>query len=51
VLQIDPAFAPNFDHLSVRIAGHDTVIDLSHDASVTLAGVITPLTPHDKLIG
>jgi hypothetical protein len=39
-----------FAHLSVRVVGHDTVIDLGHDASLTLAGVITPLTAHDMLI-
>jgi len=51
VLQIDPAIAADFAHLSVHIVGHDTVIDLGHDASITLAGVITPLTPQDILIG
>jgi hypothetical protein len=39
-----------FAHLSVHVVGHDTVIDLGHDASLTLAGVITPLTAHDVLI-
>ena len=51
VLQIDPAVAVDFAHLSIQVVGHDTVIDLGHDASITLTGVITPLTPHDFLIG
>ena len=50
VLQIASTIAADFAHLSVHIVGHDTVIDLGHDASVTFAGVIAPLTPHDVLI-
>jgi hypothetical protein len=50
ILQIAPSAAVDFAHLSMQIAGHDTVIDLGHGASVTLAGVVTPLTAHDVLI-
>ncbi len=49
-IQIDSTVAVDFAHLSVHVIGHDTVIDLGQDASVTLAGVITPLTSHDVLI-
>jgi Ca2+-binding RTX toxin-like protein len=47
VIAIDSAVAVDFAHLSIQVVGHDTVIDLGHDASVTLTGVVTPLTPHD----
>jgi hypothetical protein len=50
VLQIASSVAVDFAHLTVQIVGHDTVIDLGHDASITLAGVVTPLTAHDVLI-
>jgi hypothetical protein len=50
ILQIALSAAVDFAHLSMQIAGHDTVIDLGHGASVTLAGVVTPLTAHDVLI-
>jgi hypothetical protein len=50
IIQIESAVAVDFAHLSVHVVGQDTVIDLGHDASVTLAGVITPLTSHDVLI-
>ena len=50
IIQIETAVAVDFAHLSVHVVGQDTVIDLGHDASVTLAGVITPLTSHDVLI-
>lgn len=50
VLQIDPAFGVDFSHLSLRIDGHDTIIELGHDTSLTLVGVATPLTAHDILI-
>ncbi|MDR3489136.1 MAG: hypothetical protein P4M05_30080 [Bradyrhizobium sp.] len=50
VIEIASAVAVDFAHLSIHVVGHDTVIDLGHDASVTLAGVITPLTAHDVLI-
>jgi hypothetical protein len=49
-LQIASSVAVDFAHLVVQIVGQDTVIDLGHDASITLAGVIAPLTPHDILI-
>ena len=50
VLEIPSAVASDFAHLSVQVVDHDTVIDLGHGASVTLAGVTTPLTVHDVLI-
>jgi hypothetical protein len=50
VLQIASSVAADLAHLTVQIVGHDTVIDLGHDASITLAGVIAPLTAHDVLI-
>lgn len=50
VIQIASAIAVDLAHLSVHVVGHDTVVDLGHGASVTLAGVITPLTAHDALI-
>ena len=50
ILQIASSVADDFAHLAVQVVGHDTVIDLGHDASITLAGVITPLTAHDVLI-
>jgi hypothetical protein len=50
IIQIDSTVAVDFAHLSVHVVGQDTVIDLGPDASVTLAGVITPLTSHDVLI-
>ncbi|MDB5503461.1 MAG: hypothetical protein JWR89_3363, partial [Tardiphaga sp.] len=37
-------------HLAVHVVGHDTLIDLGHGASITLTGVIAPLTQHDVLI-
>jgi hypothetical protein len=49
-IQIDSTVAADFAHLSVQVVGHDTVIDLGHGASLTLTGVITPLTAHDVLI-
>ncbi|WP_407174640.1 glycoside hydrolase family 113 [Bradyrhizobium sp. STM 3562] len=50
VLEISSTTASDFAHLSVEVVGHDTVIDLGHGASVTLAGVTAPLTAHDVLI-
>ena len=50
VLEISSALAPDLSHLSVAVVGHDTVISLEHDATITLAGVTTPLTQHDLLI-
>jgi hypothetical protein len=50
ILQIASSVAVDFAHLAVQVVGHDTVIDLGHDASITLAGVIAPLTAHDVLI-
>ncbi len=50
VIEVASSVAVDFAHLSIHVVGHDTVIDLGHDASVTLAGVIMPLTAHDVLI-
>ena len=50
VLQIAASVAVDFAHLVVHVVGHDTVIDLGHDTSIMLAGVITPLTAHNVLI-
>jgi hypothetical protein len=50
VLEISSAAASDFAHLSAQVIGHDTVVDLGHGASVTLAGLTTPLTAHDVLI-
>jgi hypothetical protein len=50
ILEIAPSAAVDFAHLSMQIFGHDTGIDLGHGASVTLTGVVTPLTAHDVLI-
>ncbi|MGY3607106.1 MULTISPECIES: glycoside hydrolase family 113 [unclassified Bradyrhizobium] len=50
VLQIDSSVASDVSHLAVHLVGHDTVIDLGHDASITLTGVTAPLTQHDLLI-
>jgi hypothetical protein len=50
VLEISSTVAADFAHLSAQIVGHDTIIDLGHGASVTLAGVTTALTVHDVLI-
>jgi hypothetical protein len=50
VLEIASTLAANLADLSTHVVGHDTVIELGHDASITLTGVVTPLTPHDVLI-
>lgn len=50
VIQIAASVATDPAHLSAHVEGHNTVIDLGHDATITLAGYTTPLTPHDVLI-
>jgi hypothetical protein len=50
VLQISSSIAKDLSQLAVHVVGHDTVIDLGHDASITLKGVVAPLTSHDVLI-
>jgi hypothetical protein len=50
VIQVDSSVAVDFAHLGVHVVGHDTIINLGHDAFITLTGVSTPLTPHDVLI-
>ena len=48
---LSAALAVDFAHLSLHIVGHDTVIDLGRDASITLTGIVAPFTSHDILIG
>ena len=50
VIQIDSSVAADIAHLSVQVVGQDTLIDLGHDASITLTGLVAPLTSHDVLI-
>ena len=50
VIQIASSIAADLSQLSVHVVGQDTVIDFGHDASVTLKGVVAPLTAHDVLI-
>jgi hypothetical protein len=38
--------AAGIAHLSVQIVGPDTVIDLGHDASITLTGVTSLAADH-----
>nr|WP_283817942.1 carbohydrate-binding domain-containing protein [Bradyrhizobium jicamae] len=49
-LQIDSSIVADIAQLNIHVVGHDTIIDLGHGASITLTGVVTPLTPHDLLI-
>jgi len=46
VIQIDSTIAADIAHLSVHVVGHDTVIDLGHDASITLTGVTSLTADH-----
>ena len=48
-IQIASAAVTDWSQFSVQVVGHDTVIDLGHDASITLTGVVAPLTQHDVL--
>ncbi|WP_295853725.1 hypothetical protein [Tardiphaga sp.] len=48
-IEISTSVAVDLAHLSVQVVGHDTLIDFGHDASITLVGVVTPLTSHDVL--
>jgi hypothetical protein len=50
VIQIASSIAHDLSQLSMHVVGHDTVIDLGHDATITLTGVVAPLTSHDLLI-
>jgi Ca2+-binding RTX toxin-like protein len=50
VIHIDSSIAKSFSELAVHVVGHDTVIDLDHDAWITLKGVVAPLTSLDVLI-
>ncbi|WP_445487744.1 glycoside hydrolase family 113 [Rhodopseudomonas sp. RCAM05734] len=50
VLEIASSIAADLEHLSVHVVGTDTIIDLGHDASIRLTGVVMPLTSHDVLI-
>jgi len=48
VIQIDTTVVTDVAQLSAHVVGHDTVIDLGHDASITLIGV-TSLTADNLL--
>ncbi len=50
VIQIASSIVKDLSQLAVHVVGQDTVIDLGHDASITLKGVTAPLTSHDVLI-
>ncbi len=50
VIEIDSSVVDDLAHLSVQVVGQNTVIDFGHDASITLTGVVSPLTFHDLLI-
>ena len=50
VIQIASTLAADLAHLTTEVVGQDTVIEFGHDASITLTGVVTPLTAHDVLI-
>jgi hypothetical protein len=50
VIRIDSSIAKGLSELTVHVVGHDTVIELGHDASITLKGVVALLTSHDVLI-
>ncbi len=50
VIQIASSLATDLAHLTIEVVGQDTVIEFGHDASITLTGVVTPLTAHDVLI-
>jgi hypothetical protein len=46
VIEIDSTIAADIAHLAVQIVGHDTIIDLGHDASITLTGVTSLTAGH-----
>jgi hypothetical protein len=46
VIEIDSTIAADIAHLSIHVVGHDTVIDLGHDASITLTGVTSLTAGH-----
>jgi len=48
-IQIASSAVSDWSQFSVHVVGHDTLIDLGHDASITLVGVVAPLTQHDVL--
>jgi RTX calcium-binding nonapeptide repeat (4 copies) len=50
VIQIASSLVTDLAHLTTEVVGHNTVIELGHGASITLAGVVTHLTGHDVLI-
>jgi RTX calcium-binding nonapeptide repeat (4 copies) len=50
IIQISSSLVTDLAHLTTKVVGNDTVIELGHDASITLIGVVTPLTAHDVLI-
>jgi hypothetical protein len=50
VIQISSSLVADLAHLTTEVVGHNTVIELGHNASITLTGVVAPLTSHDVLI-
>ncbi|MET0879647.1 MAG: hypothetical protein ABWY14_21155, partial [Tardiphaga sp.] len=48
-IQIASAAVTDWSQFSVQVVGQDTVIDFGHDASITLVGMVAPLTQHDVL--
>jgi Ca2+-binding RTX toxin-like protein len=50
VIEIDSSIAKSLSELAIHVVGHDTIIELGHDASIMLKGVVAPLTSHEVLI-
>ncbi len=50
VIEIASSLVTDLAHLTTEVVGRNTVIQLGHDASITLTGVVTHLTAHDVLI-
>jgi hypothetical protein len=50
VIQIASSLVTDLAHLATEVVGHNTVIELGHGASITVTGVVTPLTVHDVLV-
>lgn len=50
VIQVASSIAKELSQPVTHVVGNDTVIDLSHDASITLKDLTAPLSSHDVLI-
>jgi Ca2+-binding RTX toxin-like protein len=50
VIRIASSVVADLAHLATHVDGQNTMIELGHDATITLAGFTGPLTPHDVLI-